>query len=93
MVGMKTFISIGSVSSAVPRSKVLKIILTPNSKKVSLIVGHWQFAIHLPSVRFHVCFHVTLDDLCCKQTPKVRTSVLCHILCLCELQLAISSSH
>ena len=32
-------------------------------------------AIHLLSVRFHVYFQVSFDDLCCKQTPKVRTSV------------------
>ena len=32
-------------------------------------------AIHPLSVRFHVYFQVTFDDLCCKQTPKVRTSV------------------
>ena len=32
-------------------------------------------AIHLLSVTFHVYFQVTFDDLCCKQTAKVRTSV------------------
>ena len=31
--------------------------------------------IPLLYVRFHVHFHVTFDDLCCKQTRKVRTSV------------------
>ena len=44
--------------------------------------------IHLLSVRFHVTFH----DLCCKETPKVQSSVLCHILYLYKLQVAISSS-
>ena len=48
--------------------------------------------IHLLSVRFHMWFHITFDDLCCKQTPKVRSSVLCHILYLYELWVAISSS-
>ena len=47
--------------------------------------------IHLLSIRFHVWFHVTFDDLCCKQTPKVQLSVLCHILYLYELRVAISS--
>ena len=48
--------------------------------------------IHLLSVRFHVWFHVAFDDVCSKQNPKVRTSVLCHILCLYELRVDISSS-
>ena len=39
-----------------------------------------QLGIHLLSVRFRVQFHVALDDLRCKQTHKVRTSVLSHIL-------------
>ena len=34
--------------------------------------------IHLLSIRFHVWFHVTFDDLCCKQTPKVWT-VICSL--------------
>ena len=40
---------------------------------------------------FHVWFHVTFDDLCCKQTPNVRTSVLSHILYMYELRVTTSS--
>ena len=40
---------------------------------------------YLLCVRFHVWFHVTIDDICCKQTPKVRTSVLTHLLYWYEL--------
>ena len=48
--------------------------------------------IHLLSIRFHVWFHVAFDDVCSKQNPKVQTSVLCHIQCLYELRVDISSS-
>ena len=38
-------------------------------------------------------FHVTFDDLCCKQTFKARTLFSAILLYLYELQLTISSSH
>ena len=41
--------------------------------------------IAIPGRGFHVWFHVTIDDICCKQTPKVRTSVLIHLLYWDEL--------
>lgn len=38
-----------------------------------------SYGIHLLRVRFYGSFHVAFDELCCKQTPKVWTSVLLHI--------------
>ena len=35
---------------------------------------------------------LTFDDLCCKQTLKVITSILCHLLYLYKLRVAISIS-
>ena len=46
--------------------------------------------MYLLDVSFNVQFHVTFDDPCCKQTPKVRISVLTHILYMYELRVAFS---
>ena len=50
-------------------------------ERMIILSCHWinlypvDRAIHLLSVRFHVYFQVTFDDLCRKKIPKVRTSV------------------